>query len=55
MIIFYYIFIFRGVDPPSEEPEDEAAEDVYVEIKDIEKILYGESYNGTLTAKVDLL
>ena len=53
--MFWYSFIFRGVDPPSEEPEDEPAEDVHVEIKDIEKVLYGESYNGTLTAKVALL
>ena len=54
-MISYYIFIFSGVDPPSEEPEDEPAEDVQVEIQDIEKVLYGESYNGTLTAKVALL
>ena len=34
--------------------EEGSGEDVHVEIKDLEKVLYGESYNGILTARVSL-
>ena len=32
--------------------EERSGEDVHVEIKDLEKVMYGESYNGMITAKV---